>query len=98
MSLTFSLSLPTPTLADPLTIFQLKGIRTFIFGVIQIPNSTLILKRKCNQGDKYKEKQIPEINRNVESAKNDNGIDCSFKDQYVINNYDSYGNYMVNTK
>lgn len=98
LSLTFSLSLPTPTLADPLNIYQLKGIRTFIFGVIQIPNSTLILKSKPNQGDKYKGKQIQEINRKMESAKNDNGIDCSFKGQYLINNYYSYGKYMVYTK
>lgn len=91
LSLTF-LSLPTPTLADPLNIYQLKGIRTFYFWSYQIPNSTLILKSKCNQGDKYKGKQIQEI-----SAKNDNGIDCSFKDQYLINNYYSYGKYMVYT-
>ena len=74
------------------------SIRTFIFGVIQIPNSTLILKSKRNQGDKYKGKQIQEINRKMESAKNDNGIDCSFKGQYLINNYYSYGKYMVYTK
>ena len=98
MSLAFSLSLPTPTLADPVNIFQPKGIRTFRFGAIHIPNSTLILRSKCNQGDKYKERQIQEINGNMESAKHDNGIDWSSKDQYTINNYYSYGKYTVYTK
>ena len=34
----------------------------------------------------------------MESAKHDNGIDWSSKDQYIINNYYSYGKYTVYTK
>ena len=34
----------------------------------------------------------------MESAKHDNGIDWSSKDQYTINNYYSYGKYTVYTK